>query len=64
MRKLPKYIVMPLVLAIFFIAVLLLSIKQNHGHLPDDFVLIAVVEAIILISLFFVLRYLHQKRNG
>ena len=55
---------MPLTLAIFFISVLLLSIKQNHGHLPDDFALIATIEAIILISLFFVLRYLHKKRNG
>ena len=64
MRKFPKYIVMPLVLAIFFIAVLLLSIKQNHGHLPDDFALIASIEAVILIALFFVLRYLHSKRRG
>ena len=64
MRKLPKYIVMALTLAIFFISVLLLSIKQNHGQLPDDFALIATIEAIILISLFFVLRYLHKKRNG
>ena len=55
---------MPLALAIFFIAVLILSIKQNHGHLPDDFALIATIEAVILVSLFFVLRYLHQKRNG
>jgi hypothetical protein len=54
---------MPVALAIFFIAVLLLSIKQNHGHLPDDFALIATIEAVILVALFFVLRYLHQKRN-
>ena len=64
MRKFPKYIVMPLALAIFFIAVLLLSIKQNHGHLTDDFALIASIEAVILIALFFVLRYLHSKRRG
>ena len=64
MRKLPKYIVLPLALAIFSISVLLLSIKQNRGHLPDDFALIASIEAIVLISLFFVLRYLHKKRNG
>ncbi|MBR5068314.1 MAG: hypothetical protein IKX25_02840 [Bacteroidales bacterium] len=64
MRKFPKYIVMPVALAIFFIAVLLLSIKQNHGHLPDDFALIATIEAIILIALFFVLRHLHMKRKG
>ena len=64
MRKLPKYIVMPVALAIFFIAVLFLSIKQNHGQLPDDFALIATIEVLILISLFFVLRYLHRKRNG
>lgn len=64
MRKLPKYIVMPLALAIFFIAVLILSIKQNHGHLPDDFALIATIETVILVALFFVLRYLHRKRNG
>ena len=64
MRKLPKYIVMPLALAIFFIAVLILSIKQNHGNLPDDFALIATIEAVILVALFFVLRYLHRKRTG
>ena len=64
MRKFPKYIVMPVALAIFFIAVLLLSIKQNHGHLPDDFALIATIEAIILIALFFVLKILHNKRKG
>ncbi len=64
MRRPPKYIVMPVSLAIFFIAVLFLSIKQNHGQLPDDFALIATIEALILISLFFVLRYLHRKRNG
>ena len=64
MRKLPKYIVMPVALAIFFIAVLILSIKQNQGHLPDDFALIATIEAIILIALFFVLKVLHNKRKG
>ena len=64
MRKFPKYIVMPVALAIFFIAVLLHSIKQNHGHLPDDFALIATIEAIILIALFFVLKILHNKRKG
>ena len=64
MRKLPKYIVMPVALAIFFIAVLMLSINQNQGHLPDDFALIATIEAIILIALFFVLKVLHNKRKG
>ena len=64
MRKLPKYIVMPVALAIFFIAVLMLSINQNQGHLPDDFALIATIEAIILIALFFVLKILHNKRKG
>ena len=64
MRKFPKYIVMPVALAIFFIAVLLLSINQNQGHLPDDFALIATIEAIILIALFFVLKILHNKRKG
>lgn len=64
MSKFPKYIVMPVALAIFFIAVLALSIKQNNGHLPDNFALIATIEAIILIALFFVLKILHNKRKG
>ncbi len=61
--KSPKYIVLPIALALFFIAVLILSIKQNNGHLPEDFPLIVTIEAAILISLFFVLRHLHNKRK-
>lgn len=62
--KAPKYIVLPIALAIFFLAVLALSIKQNNGSLPADFPLIVAIEAAILISLFFALRHLHNKRNG
>ncbi len=58
-----KHIVLPLALALFFIAVLLLSIRQNGGHLPDNFAVIASVEAVVLVALFFVLRYLHRKRK-
>lgn len=64
MKKWPKYIVMPVALAVFFVAVLALSIKQNKGKLPDDFAIILIVEVVILTCLFFALKYLHNKRNG
>ncbi len=60
----PKYIILPISLAIFFLAVLALAIKQNNGNLPDDFAIIVTVEVIVLVSLFFALKHLHNKRKG
>ena len=57
MRRFPKYIVLPLCLLIYFVAMAVLGIHTNHGHLPDNFWLIVAIEAVVLIALFLVLRH-------
>lgn len=64
MSRPPKYIALPVALAIFFVVILVFSIKQRGGMLPDNFAITVVVEIIILIALFLLLRYKHKKRNG
>lgn len=59
-----KYIILPLALLIYFVAMAALGIKRNHGHLPDDFVLICGVELAIIVALFFLLRTLDRRRGN
>lgn len=63
MKKYPKYIVMPTAMAIYFVVMAIYGIYRNHGNLPDDFALICGVELVIILSLFFSLRYLDKKRR-
>lgn len=63
MKKLPKYIVLPVGLLLYFVAMLWYSISHNGGKLPEDFALIASVEALILIVLFAVLWIQHKRRG-
>lgn len=63
MKKYPKYVVLPIALALYFLAMVVYSIHRNDGHLPADFAVTVTVEVVILVLLFWVLRYLHKKRN-
>lgn len=63
MKKYPKYIVMPTAMALYFVVMAIYGIYRNNGNLPDDFALICGIEVIIILSLFFSLRYLDKKRR-
>lgn len=63
MKKYPKYIVMPTAMALYFVVMAIYGIYRNNGNLPDDFALICGVELVIILSLFFSLRYLDKKRR-
>lgn len=63
MKKIPKYILLPVALAIYFVAMLVVNIHANHGALPQNFAGILAIEAAVLLGLFFALRYLHNRRK-
>ena len=63
MKKYPKYIVLPVMLLLYFAAMLVYSIRRNHGALPEDFGIIVTVECVIIVALYFALRTLHRRRN-
>lgn len=64
MKRLPKYIALPAILAIYFVIMAAYGIASNNGHLPDDFLLITIVEALVLVVLFFLLKRQHESRNS
>lgn len=63
MKRIPKYIALPAILAIYFAIMAAYGIASNNGHLPDDFFLIVVVEILVLVVLFFLLKHQHESRN-
>lgn len=64
MKKYPKYIVLPTAMLIYFICMTIYGLKMNHWRLQNDFWTICAVETVILVVLFFSLRYLHKKRES
>lgn len=63
MKKYPKYIVMPVALLLYFLAMAVYGYKNNGNKLPDNFAVIVLVEALILVILFLVMRYQHRNRS-
>lgn len=64
MKKYPKYIVLPSIMLVYFIVMTVFMTKQNGWNLPDDFWKICGMEVVIIVALFFSLRYLHKKRGS
>lgn len=56
MKKWPKYIVLPVALFLYFITMAVYGIKQNDWRLPEDFWTIVIIETVVLVALFFVLK--------
>ena len=63
MKKYPKYIVMPTALLIYFIAMTIYGMKMNQWKLQDNFWLICIIEIVIIVVLYFALKYQYKKRN-
>lgn len=63
MKKYPKYIVMPTALLIYFIAMTIYGMKMNQWKLQDNFWLICIIENVIIVILYFALKYQYKKRN-
>ena len=64
MKRWPKYIVLPVALLLYFVAMAVYGILHNGNRLPDDFWLILGVELVILGLLFFVLKKRHDRMNS
>ena len=60
--KWPKYKTMPIALLIYFVAMAVYGIVHNGGKLPPDFWLISCIELVILVALFFLLRYQYKRK--
>lgn len=56
MKRMPKYIVIPALLLIYFVAVAAWSIWKRGGVLPENFVVTVAVELAIVVAVFFLLR--------
>lgn len=63
MKKYPKYIVLPTIMTIYFIVMTIYTMKHNGWKLQDDFWQICGMEVVIIVALFFSLRYLHKRRQ-
>lgn len=63
MKKYPKYIVLPAVMLIYFIVMTIYTLQINDWKPQEDFMLICGAEVVIIVALFFSLRYLHKKRE-
>ncbi len=63
MKKYPKYIVMPIALLIYFIAMTVYGLKMNHWKLQDNFWLICCIELLVIGGLFYILKYRKDKYN-
>lgn len=63
MKKYPKHIVMPVAIFIYFIVMAVMNLKNNNWHPMSGFWTICLVETVIVVALFFCLRYLYKKRN-
>lgn len=61
MKKFPKYIIVPLALLVYFLAVMAYSINERNGELPPHFVVTILVEIAILVIIFFLLRHREKK---
>lgn len=64
MKKYPKYIILPSIMLIYFIVMTIFMTKENGWKLPEDFWKICSMEVVIIVALFFSLRYLHKRRNS
>lgn len=64
MKKYPKYIVLPSIMTIYFIVMTIYTMKLNGWKLQDDFWKICGMEVVIIVALFFSLRYLHRRREN
>lgn len=53
---------MPIALLIYFVAMAIYGIVHNDGKLPQDFWLISCIEIVILVALFFLLRYQYKRK--
>lgn len=56
MKRWPKYIVLPVALLIYFVAMAIYGIRMNNGELPDRFGLIVTIELVVLVALFWLLK--------
>jgi len=61
--KYPKYILLPGALALYFVVLAYMQYKDNGYHLRDDFAQGVIIEVLILVSLFVILRYQHKKQE-
>jgi len=61
MGRIPKYIIVPALLLIYFVVVAVWSIKQRNGELPDNFALTVIVELILVGAVFFFMRKRYRK---
>lgn len=61
MKRWPKYIVLPVALLIYFVAMAIYGIRMNNGELPDRFGLIVAIELVVLVALFWLLK---MSRKG
>ena len=64
MKKYPKYIILPSIMLIYFIVMTIFMTRENGWKLPEDFWKIFSMEVVIIVALFFSLRYLHKRRNS
>ena len=56
MKKWPKYKTLPLALLLYFVVMAALGIKQNHGILPNNFWISVVVELLVIVALYWLLK--------
>lgn len=56
MKRWPKHIVLPIALAAYFLAMAVFSIYHKGGQLPDNFLVIVLVEALVIVALYFLLK--------
>lgn len=61
-KRWPKYIILPMALLIYSIAMTVFGIHRNNGKLPDDFWLFLVVEVAVIIALYYLLKKKHNMR--
>lgn len=62
--KAKKYIVIPVALLCYTAAMSCYSIYHNEGRLPKDFFLVLVIELLITLALFFLLRLRERRRKS
>ena len=61
MNRWPKYIVLPAALLIYMVAMLVFGIYRNGGHLPHNFWMSLIVELLVVLALFYLLKKRYDK---
>lgn len=56
MKRWPKHIVLPVALALYFVAMAVFGVYRNGWQLPDNFLVVVLVETAVIVLLYFLLK--------